>query len=743
MTIRNRHILTMLILAHLLMGSAVALLMPHWGGHESDYYNVVRLIVSERRLPTAADYPAGDMEIRQASQPPLYFLLAAPIVALFDDGAQIPLGLHPLPFCPGGAGAESLVTPYITDRSYNAPLGGSNSAALLLRLLNVVFGALSVLLVYNASTVMFPGRPAVALIGAAILAFEPVTLQFIPIVSSDALLLLVCAALLWIWARLITMAQPTRLDLVLLIALSFAAPLIKLPGWVALGISILVLIDRALFNRRLRRAFWVGLGVIALITTGIMFFNFSQYGSALGRYSIFTERLASLSSTLTISPVVLTGVFRQTWVELLDPLVTLRARAALFTVYQALLIGSFVGAALGIGWMLITRRRQSVRVCLLLIGVIAATLVMVILRNTINATADNTTLDSTAMIFTPLRYYVTMLPAVAVIVAAGLGELFTRRSRGWLGGALALAFGVVSLATVANLWVSRPTVTTLTQSAFDSLSGVERVAPEGASDAPHIVGYRLSENPQAGWTDVALYMTVPAGTPTNYLGSAQIVGAEGVLSTCEFLPVQGAYPTPRWTPGEIVVHDLRFPNCAGAQASGSALSVRWIAQSNSGLATGESASIMLASLGEMPIDAASCPANLGVIGGAFQLLQMNAAATWQTGQLHIPSFNWLVLKPLAVPVRRVVELRHTSSDARYTCIGSPSEGAIPIAGWQRGQTIYFDGCALDVPADAPPGTYRVVVGMQTADGSWLPTAAGTRADGDDWLFAGEVVLQNP
>src|SRR5664279_3258680 len=94
-SLKPRHLLIAILLLQLILGAAYSLSIPLWQGHEQDYYTVVRFLAEHGRLPTASDYPDGDAEIRQATQPPLYFLTAYPVVALLDGAQPVPPGTQP------------------------------------------------------------------------------------------------------------------------------------------------------------------------------------------------------------------------------------------------------------------------------------------------------------------------------------------------------------------------------------------------------------------------------------------------------------------------------------------------------------------------------------------------------------------------------------------------------------------------------------------------------------------------
>ncbi len=129
---RNIHnlILIAIIIAYTLLGILYAVLTPPWQApDEPAHYNYVRYLVEKRRFPVLqpGDYDPGYMrEITTARfhpslsidairyefhQPPLYYVLAAPIYALFD-GALLPLRLLSV-----ALGGGVLVTAYLVGKT--------------------------------------------------------------------------------------------------------------------------------------------------------------------------------------------------------------------------------------------------------------------------------------------------------------------------------------------------------------------------------------------------------------------------------------------------------------------------------------------------------------------------------------------------------------------------------------------------------------------------------------------------
>ncbi|MCZ2095987.1 MAG: hypothetical protein LC121_06885, partial [Anaerolineae bacterium] len=222
----------------------------------------------------------------------------------------------------------------------------------------------------------------IALIGAAILALQPATFQFIWMINNDSLLLVVCAIQLYFMARALTRERLSRLDIVMLIGFSIATPMVKLPGWASLAMAILVLAYRLVFRSRGRRVLLIALGLIAALTVALAFFNYQTYGSVLGRYSILDSQISSLVQTLNVPWVVVASVTDLTFGEFAGPLALLHPRAAFVSVYNAMLLLCLIGVVIAFAWALFRREWKLLRAYGLLATFVIITFVMVVLRNT-------------------------------------------------------------------------------------------------------------------------------------------------------------------------------------------------------------------------------------------------------------------------------------------------------------------------------------------------------------------------
>ncbi len=183
-------VLAAILLVYLVLGAAFAILTPAWQApDEPAHYNYVRYVAETGNFPVLhmGDYPHTYLEeIKTAGfppgmpidtiryefhQPPLYYVLAAPIYRLTAGGIF-------------------------------------NDSLLGVRLLSVILGAGIVLLAYGTGRRIFPARPALALGSAAFVAFLPQHLATVSQVGNDVLAELLFAAVLYVLVGWVVVEHP-------------------------------------------------------------------------------------------------------------------------------------------------------------------------------------------------------------------------------------------------------------------------------------------------------------------------------------------------------------------------------------------------------------------------------------------------------------------------------------------------------------------------------------------------------
>ncbi|MGQ9517346.1 MAG: glycosyltransferase family 39 protein [Anaerolineae bacterium] len=273
------HWAILLILAgYLAVAACYAIWTPAWQvPDEPAHYNYARYLAENRRFPVlqAGDYPHSYLEeikarrfppdmsvdpIRYEShQPPLYYILAAGVYALFA-GAPLPVRLTAM------------------------------------RLLSVLIGAGTILLAYMLVRENFPGRPSLAWGTAAFIAFLPMHIAITAGVNNDALAELMLAVIL-LWLLRYLRRRPGRqspmpfrdwLFLGLLLGLGL---LTKTSVYIALPITALVILWGE--GRRALRGWLVSFGTALLMALPWYVRNALTYGGldilGLGRHDAVTQ----------------------------------------------------------------------------------------------------------------------------------------------------------------------------------------------------------------------------------------------------------------------------------------------------------------------------------------------------------------------------------------------------------------------------------------------------------------------
>lgn len=706
--------LALIVSVHVLIGAAYALTMPLWRTHEADFLHVTRILDQRGRLADETDYPPGEAAMRQATHPPLYTLVSLPVVALMDDGAEAPPQALPFLICPGGETQYRAVMEYIPTPAYQFPPRGAPAAGYGLRLLNVALSASAVILIFLAARAAFPSRPSVALLAAALLAFEPYTLRLNATINNDTLLIAVSAANILFAARLLH--KLTVFDLIGLIVVTGLALLTKVNGWLFFGFNGLILLWLVWRERRrpAARGLLIGLVIIALVGVVVGVYNSLTFGSVFGRYQQLNAFALDVLSNLAIPRAVLEGVFDATRLSYLEPLEALSPRNAIRVGYQLMPIIGGVSLCAALIVLVRRRERSSASVLLALFVLIVLTCFIVVYRNRLDADASNTSAYNTAFVYAPLRYYATMLPALALSMAAGLGIVQARMKIHALSLSMAALWLFVAAAGVIILVFNRPVVTTLTERQFESLSKIQRVHISQAA-SPYFMGYQIGYV-APGFVDVTLYATTTTALDENYAVRAALTDTDGNESPCEFLPARGAYPTALWQAYDIVRIEARIPNCLASPPV--SLMLDWFTTQPNGLTPADTAPLTFP-ISQPIARADTCPTNLGVIDGAYQIVRFNSPDAIARGAAYLPSLNWIVYEPSPHAALRIFSFTHEASGAVYTCAGSPSDVFRTLPMWRRGEYLYFDQCAMRFPPEAPSGAYTVAVGIQNTNGAYL------------------------
>ncbi len=734
--------LAAILILQLILGAARIAAVPLWTDHEADFYNVVHFTVQNRRLPTIEDYPAGDADIKQATQPPLHFLLMTPVMALFYQDEQVPSGVQPPTLCFGTETFNRTQIAYPHTTSYEGWPQGAALAGYALRVVSLICGLLTTLFVYAAGRILAPKYAAIALGGAAMIAFEPSIMVLNTAISNDASVMAVAAVNL-LFALLLIQTRRWRYAVGMLI-FAVLAILTRLPGWAVAGFSGLALafaLIRAVVENYRRKGMRVLLLPAAALIIGvvglaaILAFNYSRSGSFFGRYAGQESQVLRLFEQPTMTAQIALDVLRVSVNEFGNPLSQIASSRFVALQAAVLLLGLASAALLVLYGAAQAFRRRQIPLAGGALALWAAALCgigLVIVRNVITVEAWGGVTDyNSAAIYAPIRYYAPALPPLALLVAIGFWSLgraaLTLASR-WMPpktqaklsdaaaiipAALGAAFLIISSLTIAHALAERPAIPALTPEQYAALTEITPVNAPETREFPQIIGYRQQVDGD-GLLQVTVYAAAPAEGEWNSALTLSL-GAD----TCSFLPARGFSSTQVWQQGMIYALNTRLANCSNPEDQPLMLAALWRGASLDGVYRAESPPVTLGTVEALP-HGANCPANLGVIAGGYQIVRLNTPETAARGENYQPSLNWIVLHPQSNAYGRRIILQHAESGAIYTCNFMDRT----FSQWVEGEYVHFDRCPFTLPQDAPTGIYQILVIGLDANGEPLPAVDG-------------------
>ena len=261
---------------------------------EPSHLQYVVFLSQEHRLPRYGAIPDVPGE---GMQPPLYYLLSAPLFAwlggadsqLLRDLHQINLAMYANGSLPRGAQGR-----IVFAGSAQAPRYFFTSPELAylrdMRWPSLVFGVLTVLFTYRASLRAW-GDPALAVLSAGVLAATPQFLFTSAYVSNDTAATAIAAAIFWLVAAAVRDPIGVRrghyLLLALLTALALATKISILPGLAVAALSIAWVDSRPLRPRAADTA------LAAVIVIGLvgpyLAWNFVHRGGLLGMGAVWSS----------------------------------------------------------------------------------------------------------------------------------------------------------------------------------------------------------------------------------------------------------------------------------------------------------------------------------------------------------------------------------------------------------------------------------------------------------------------
>lgn len=240
-----RRLLLLVLAVYLLLALAYGAVNPLFEApDEHRHYFTAQYMAERGRLPRVEE-EADPWLGQEAAQPPLYYALGALLIRPLDTAGARETA-WPNPFVRmGDASAPTNINAFVHGPWEAWPWRGYALAAHLLRAFSTLLGLGTLLCLYGTGRLLWPARPARALLAVAMTAFLPQFLFLHSAITNDALITLLAAAAVWqvlyVWLRGATRRRLLLLGITIglailsktagLLLLAYAAGALLLLAW--------------------------------------------------------------------------------------------------------------------------------------------------------------------------------------------------------------------------------------------------------------------------------------------------------------------------------------------------------------------------------------------------------------------------------------------------------------------------------------------------------------------------------
>ena len=729
--------LVILLIAQIALGVLYSFATPVFeASDEVWHFPVVREIAANQRLPVQ-DISAEQPWAQEGSQPPLYYLTAAGLTAWIDTADYEQVALHnPFPKI-GVPGAADNVNLVAHPAGQSPAQGGTVLAVYLIRWLSILLGTATVYLTWRLASGAVPDRPAVALLAAALVAFNPMVLFISASVNNDNLLMLLATLALVLLARDVeseARGMRWRATVVLGIVLG-AAALTKVSGLVLLPIAALALTLEALRTRDWRT--WLGRGLLLLalvvaISGWWYVRNLMLYGEATGM-----ERMVAIAGARPagFGLADLRAEWKSFWYSFwgLFGAFNVLAGSWFYTLMGALSLIGAAGLLLAIARLIRNRTLPQLWRTHALLATFLVLTALGLLRWTSMTPASQG------------RLMFSGIAAIALYLAIGLLAWFPRRWQCWFSRgssvALALVAAIVPFTVLLPAYRPAPPIAALPEDAV--------VLNHTCGDGIVLVGYRLNDDttPAGQPLDVTLYWKTTHSQAANLDLSINAYGYnEENVAKLDTWPGNGLRPTTFWQPDALYAdRSLIATDPVAATPTTLKLGIGW----NTDLLDPTISSPVTCYVDGQPTDA------LFLDGGAF-VSPMTAPATGPVqaqlqhgiellgnsversdGRLEV-GLDWTTTEAIPGDYTVFVHLFDAAGNKVAQGDGPPRDGYWPTSHWLPGEPVSSTHTLL-LPPDLPAGQYTLGAGMYdpvTGQRLFAYDAAGNELR--DWM----IILQS-
>lgn len=711
----SRRLLPVLAVFTCLCAIYIWAIPPLEGSDEFEHFAYVTWLITEGTFPPQGEAGWYTPVRQESGQSPLYYLLASIPARL--AGVTPPVLFRPNPHF------QYELDPTLPDNKntalhYPADRGGGWRAIYYARTVSVAAGLLLIISVYALANVVWADKleAGLPLAAAWFVAAMPQVVYHSSHVSNDILAAALSTLTLWALAHLIRQG-PDLGRAVALGALWGLAALTKV-NTLVLGLPIALALGWLCWTQFSRHRPITRSCLVAGLGTGAGFIAVAGwwfgrawilYGSPLGLDTHCYQVLATCGPLRLHWPlwVQWRDTFYSFWAAF--GLANIRPYDWVYTLFALLLLLALVGLGRVVWrWWSASAGKRPWTVRAMLLTLMAALVVANILllyfwMQQILATYG--------------RLLFPALGAFVVLLLYGLNNIHPRLARlAWLLPAL--------LAWVAPFWLIHPAYTPPRPLEPNQVAELE-TSPGWRGwrygDFAELVHLSLSTHSvNAGdLLPARVCWRTLARPDQNYTFFLQLVGPDNAVVAARYTyPGLGSYPTRIWQPGIVFCDTVRIPIPPDlADTLVYRVAIGWLAEIDDTRLEGVDGAgnalppfieaVRLVSGAPQPA-VTPPPGNTAIRLADFEL--SDPVATWQPGHAYNLTLWWWTAEAVPVDYTVFIHLRDENNQLLAQADGPPRQGWYPTSWWTAGEVV-LDTHTISLPAQVPPGTYQLVVGL--------------------------------
>lgn len=555
---------------------ATSILVPLFEGpDEDDHFRYAKYLADQRALPVQLFQQGGGEAGHQGWQPPLYYALAASVVAPIDTGDFVErLQRNPAQSFVGDIACCGRNL-YFHFAAEDFPYQRTTLAVHLARGVTILFGLACVYAIYALTLTIFPKQNYLALATTAVATLNPSFIYSSALVSNDIPLVAFSTLALLVMAKILLQTpdgRPQTKDSIRFFLMGIFVGLGIMTKTTALGLVPIALIligylaYRARSFRTLLLATFYFFLPILLFTAWYFIRNQILYGDPLAYKLIAASALPPRDAPLTfaeLTQINLPWLWQTFWGG--------PTPGDFPQILLTLFLFAFVAAAIGFAIYVLRSRKELGANRLMMLGLMLAWLAFIFLAQLqFIRTASGTDQG---------RYLFPALAAIALLFVLGWTEIVFR-----IGALIRRAYSFFSAQRAVSIFLAAFFIAlpafvllafTLPAFARPAPFNPAQLAQHGApldaefENGMALRGFALSSralacNEKLG---VTLFWTTEKPIPESYRVFAHLVNSQGaVAGNKDVIPGRGAYPTVYWKPNEMFQDTIYVPLHRGARA---------------------------------------------------------------------------------------------------------------------------------------------------------------------------------